>query len=305
MAWTTTIGDKFTHAEYWPLIASTITADANLLAALDGTVTSHPSWHHNREEDANLDQGGFITCSDSVTSLSMSPTEVTTALRFFNLRTEICDFSNQYDTYNNQEEVQIQSLLKKAGRAMEYFAINGDGSSPNPKGIKNQVDGSHTVDHSGAALTLAALDDLYDTVKERSNNMAWIAPPQLESKIRQLARGNDFALSEIELPNGVQASSFRGYPVIRSEFVERNENGGTDSSIYLVNLDFPAGQGYGMVMGEPKQQRNALPGTGPFQIFEAGHSDSKAASFWFVQARIAFVLHSLQGAARLKGVSTS
>lgn len=305
MAWTTTIGDKFTHSQYLPIIARAITANAHVVSAIDARTTTHPSIHLNREQDSTLDSGGWTDCSTEITSLSMNPTEVTFPVKMYSTRTEICDRSNQYDTYNDQIEVQLNSLMRKAGRGLEWTVINADtGENSNqPKGLKAQV--TNTIDATGDALTFAYLDELMRETKEQSANMAFITNPILVDKFRSLARANGYKLDEVSLPNGFMAPSFRGFPIISSEFVYANENDGTDSSVYFVNLDITSGQGFGFYFGMPPAIPDAMEGTGPFSLINAGHSLTLPTRTWQLQMRLACVLHSLEAATRLEGLSTT
>lgn len=310
MAWTETIGAKYTHDKYFADVVNEINVNANVLAQLEAEETTHPGYHWVREDGSIFDTDGFITCSDTVTSLTDAGDEQNLPLRLFALRTEVCTFSNQYDTYTSQVEAQVRSLLRKSGRAMEHFLINGTGVSPQPTGLKNQIAASQVISSGGAngdSLTFDKLDDLIAKVKVRGPNMAFITNRSIQDKFRALARSSGYSLDEVMLPNGVNVPSFRGYPILDSEYVRANESKGdasTLSSVYFTNLDFPGGYGFGMVLGIPPEVPGIIRRAGPFSIIQATHSATKLSYIYFLQARVAFVLLSTQAAARAKEIVT-
>lgn len=307
MAWTTTIGDKFSTNLYWPLVASTITNEANFLAVLNGMPTDKPGYHWNREQDANLDQGGWIDCATNATSLTMDPDEFSVALKQQVLATEICDISNQYSNPTEQLGAQIKNLLRKAGRAIEYTLINGVGTGNIPKGLKTWVSSGQTIDNASVTLTFAALDALISKVPVRglASNHVFVTNKAIIDKVRALLRGTGAFYPENNLPAGFSDVSYRGFRFVSSDYVELNDSGAT-GSIYFVNIEFPT-DGFGMILGVANQSlsRFVEADMGPFRLINAGHDPLKPKVYYQLQARMAFALGSDKAAARLKAVPTT
>lgn len=302
MAWTTTIGQKFTHNEYLPIIASAIARRDHFLGMIDTTITSKPGIHFLREATDVADEMGWVGCEDT-TKLTMDPTEISVALEYFHLSTELCVFSNQYDTYNDQVLAQIQSLARKAGRNLGNQLINGAGGGK-PKGLRAWVSAGQTIALNGA-LTFEALDNLIAQIQVGAENLVLVTNTQLADKVRQLARANGFALPDVTLPNGQNAISFRGYPIIETSWVHKAEIGGTASSIYAVSLDTT--EGFHMVMGEPNAKlgsQELMAGElGPFQFLKTPVLTGSAKHGVNMYSRINLVLKSERLAARLSGIT--
>lgn len=301
MTWTTTIGAKFTHAEYLPLIAQQIATRDLFMGAIDAITTDKPSYHWNRESTAVADDMGFVGCSDT-TSLTMDPTETSISLEYFHLATELCVFSNQYETYNDQVAAQIVSLARKSARVFGKMAINGTGSSQ-PKGLKAWVSAGQTIALNGA-LTLSALDNLIGKIEVGHENMVLVTNTAIADQLRALARSNGFALPDVTLPNGRQTISFRGYPVLESNWVFKAELGGHAASVYAVSL---GDEGFKMTLGTPNAKLGAQeinPGAfGPFQFLQTPVNTGSAKFGINMYARLNFAQFSDQALARLSGVS--
>lgn len=310
MVWATSIGDKFQPAEYWATVADTITLESNVLAAISIKTIPGRTLHFNQESETVNDDGFAIVCSDTPTSLTMDPDEVNISLATFAYNTELCDFSSLSGDIDDQREVQIRSLLRKAARATEKQLILGSGSSPNAKGLKNWITSGQTVDNAGGVLTsralLQKLDQLVTKTKVRSLSSAFIASPEMIDHIRDAMRNvNGFYPDyDYAMPSGFMAIRYRGFPVLPSEFVEANDGvvgGDPTGSVYFVNLDFNGANGFGMVFNPNFTNAPVVADFGLYKAVRKGLA-SKASEITQLQTAYNFALRSTKAAARLKGI---
>jgi len=303
MSLTRTILEKYQPADYFAQVAPVINANAMVASSLNAVRSDAGKLHFLQEEDETFDEGGFLGCTDTVTSLTDNPTEVTVDLQLYSTSTRICDIANLYDAVTDPVEQQVRKLFRQASRAMEFKVINGSGTGNEPKGLINWVSAGQTIDIAGAAIDFTVLDRLIDQVLAKSENMAFFMTPYHRRELLDAARttaGGVGNLTTVQLANGQNGIAYQGYPILPSQFIHQAETGGTSSSVYFANLD-PT-EGFSMAFGPTRTQPNQLPGMGPFSVFNSGHMDTTPASNIWLQSAYNFMLRSPQGAARAKNV---
>lgn len=307
MAWDRTIGTDTQNPNLALKLARAISWHDNVLQFLDPQPTNSGTVRVVRESTAVYDDAGWVACSGTPTSITMDPTPQNIDLQMWDISTEICDTAGLYNqgaVGGGQAALQMASLTRWTGRGLGKALINGTGVAPQPTGLINWISAPQILDQAGVALTLRDLDDLVTQVREKSGMCAFVTNPLVANMIREIMSSANYQAPTYGLPNGFQALTYRGFPILESDFVFAGDDGHSDRySIYFANFDMSAGQGFGMYIGKPGPGIGAIPvqQTDHFLIYDA-RSATPASGNRHIQTHVAFIRHSVQAAARLKSV---
>lgn len=111
------------------------------------------------------------------------------------------------------------------------------------------------VGTDGDALSFTILEELYDSVKVRTGQLAYVMNSAARRKYNQLVRttnaaGPDFVMQA----SGIRVPTFDGIPILTNDFIPSTESkgssGATLTSVYLVNYEPEAGVYMGCLGGE-------------------------------------------------------
>jgi hypothetical protein len=252
---------------------------------------------------ALLPTADFLDPNDPVLEDAATFTEVISRLRILIGDVDVDKFLQevQSDT-NDQKATQIALKAKAVARKFKNTLINGDnGGSPKEfDGMKVLTVAGQTIaaGANGAALTLAMLDQLSDTVINGPD--AFVMRAGTIRAYRALLRatgGTDAAM--IEIPNfGVPVLGHNGTPILRNDYLLATETKGASGavccSVYAARLNELDGM-HGLYGGSAAGLR----------VEDVGTVQNKDATRTRIKWYCGVALKSSKSLARLEGVTNT
>lgn len=203
---------------------------------------------YNRENAVS--EADFLDPNDAVNEEASTFTEVTTKLRILIGDVDVDKFlEGTMSDITDQKATQIAQKAKGLARKFRRTLVTGDSSTLGSKefdGVKKLVTGGQTIyadgaGTAGAAITLAALDQLLDLVPYGAD--AIFMRSGTIRAIRGILRttGGGTSAAEIMLPNfGRPMLTHNGVPILVNDFLPVNETVGattTNTSVYAARLN--------------------------------------------------------------------
>lgn len=252
------------------------------------------------ERENSLSDADFLDPNDTVNESASTFTEVISKLRILIGDVDVDKFiqETEGDT-NDQKAVQIAMKAKGVGRKFKSAMINGD-NAVRPKefdGVQKLVSAAQTIDAgtNGAALTLAMLDQLSDTVINGAD--AFFMRAGTIRAYRALLRATGGIQPQmIEIENfGVPILSHNGIPILRNDWMGGAETMGSSNvtcSIYAARINEADGL-HGIYGGA----------TAGIRVEEIGTVQNKDATRTRIKWYAGLALKSTRSLARLRGVT--
>ena len=171
---------------------------------------------------------------------------------------EVDDFEQmQMSETNDQQGMQLQFQAKRIGRKWKDAIITGTGSFPNFSGISGMLTASQVIEASttttGAALTLAFLDELIDAVTIADGEVDYIILDAFQRRAyRALLRTQGLNEQQVEIGfidpvNGRTGKNkvmeYDGVPVFKNAYITTESTNGSPNK----------GRIYAGVLGEENQ----------------------------------------------------
>lgn len=257
---------------------------------------------YNRENaaDYTTNRADFIDVNDTIREKAASFIEVITKLRILASDVDIDKFlaETQSDT-TSQTATQLAFKAKDIAKQYHDAVANGD-STANSKefdGIKKLVTAAQTVSMgaNGGALTLAALDQLLDTVRNGADALIMRRGTLRAFRSLLRAAGGTSAAEYMLEAFGRPVLTHNGVPILVSDFLPGNEAAGTSTatcSVYAVRLNEADGL-HGLWGGT----------AGGIRVENVGIVQNKDADRIRVKWYCGLALKSTQSLARLSGVT--
>ena len=212
-----------------------------------------------------------------------------------------------YRNINDLKALAIQRARKGVGRTVEDILVYGDVSA-NAKefdGLHNLVVAAQTINQgsgsTGAALSLANLDVLIDSIKPRPDVL--LMNFEMQRRLSAVGRGGTTSYPVVmtqESPGGdiqPMVTHYRSIPILRTDFLKQTEviasgdfsakTGGATTSIFAVRFDAVDMGGVSLVTGNPA-----------FEIFEWEKLENKDAG----RIRLVWYLTLAMGSTKSLGV---
>lgn len=207
-----------------------VTAD-QLTASLPVELESNFKVDWNEEASLGsaevIAQGGAI--SEAATTTNLSSVYLERFIREVNIPNGVSAQDGAF---------QLAEAAKALGRKLGDQVIEGSGNHATPeiRGLETYATAGQT-ETVGGALTFNALDTIAYKVLAGSNNMAFVMNKELLTKFNALMRASG-GVPMVEIAGGLlKVPSFNGVPVLRSDFIDNDEGGSSQSSVYCVSLD--------------------------------------------------------------------
>lgn len=242
----------------------------------------------------------FIDPNDAVVEGAVPFVEVTTRLRILAGDVDVDKFLQEVESNDNDQlAIQIAKKAKAVGRQYHLKLAQGNSTSNSKEfdGLSQLVSSAQTTlaGTNGAALTLAMLDQLLDSVPNGADVL--VARRGTIRAIRTLLRsfsGNNAV--DVMMENfGRPMLQHNGVPIIANDFLPGNETAGSSSvccSIYAVRLNEADGL-HGLYGGA----------SAGIRIEEVGTVQNKDATRTRVKWYCGAALKSTQSLARLSGIT--
>jgi hypothetical protein len=148
-------------------------------------------------------------------------------------------------TETDQEETQIESKAKSAGRKFQSMLITGTGSGNEFDGLINLTPAGQMVDTgaNGQALSFEVMDEMLDNVIDKDGEVDYmVMPSRTIRSYKALLRtlGGTGAEDMYELPSGKRIIAYSGVPIFRNDYIPTDQTKGTGSgqtTIFAGTLD--------------------------------------------------------------------
>lgn len=307
-----TEADKLSNNQLVAGIIEEIIERDDLFAVLPFTRVNSKAYVYNREDTGasnNITQGAglptFLDPNDTIVEGAVPFKEVTTRLRIIAGDVDVDKFLQETESdTNDQMAIQIGKKAKALGRIYHDALMNGD-SSANAKsfdGVKRLMTNADSnaaqtinIGANGGPLTLTALDQLLDTVKNGAD--ALIMRRGTVRAYRSLIRaaGGYDGMAEFPQNFGRPMLSHNGVPILVNDFMPANETLGSGTnlcSVYAVRLNEVDGL-HGLYGGE----------SAGIRVEDIGTVQNKDARRLRVKWYCGLALKSTQSLARLAGIT--
>lgn len=284
-----------------------IIEEGHIIPMLPVTQIDGKDLSFNREKDTP--DAAFYDIGEEIASQSNEDyDQITVALKRAIGQWDLDAFITMtYRNINDLRALAVERSRKGVGRTVEDKVIYGD-KTARPKefdGMHKLVSGAQTINQgsgsTGAALSLANLDKLIDSVKPKPN--ALIMDFELHRRLSAVGRGGTTSYPVIILGQNAggniepMISAYRGIPIIRSDFITQTEvissgafstkTGGATTSIFAPRFDAVDGGGLSLLTGNPA-----------FEIFEWERLENKDAG----RIRLVWYLAMALGSTKALGV---
>jgi len=268
-----------------------------LFALVPFTPVDGKAYLYNRE--ATISEGEFLDPYDVVPEGAATFTEVTTRLRILAGDVDLDKFlmTTQSDA-NPQLAIQLAAKSKALGRKFRRTLVQGD-NGVNAKefdGIRKLTPAGQVLiaGANGASITLSAIDELRDAVKNRPDALmmrqgTWRG---LKTILRALG-GNDATQMMIE--NFGMVPAVDGLPIIINDFIPADETMGSNdetTSVYALRLN--EADGFHGIVG------NNMAG---IAVEDIGTIQNKDAVRFRVKWYVGTALKATHSIARLRGIT--
>lgn len=302
--------DKLSNNQMVAGIIDEIIEKDDLFSVLPFVRVNSKAYVYHREDTGlqnNITQGdgmpGFVAVNDTITEGAVPFVEVIAKLRILAGDVDVDKFLQETESdTNDQLATQIAKKAKAVARQYHQTLAQGD-ASVNPKafdGIKVLNDGNPdqtiVAGENGGALTLAALDQLLDTVPNGAD--AIIMRRGTVRAFRGLLRAaggtsaNEFMMEAFGRP----MLTHNGVPILVNDFLPANEvvgaSGAKTTSVYAVRLNEADGL-HGLYGGADAGIR----------VEDIGTVQNKDATRTRLKWYCGLALKSSQSMARLAGVT--
>lgn len=211
---------------------------------------------------------------------------------------------DMYGDINNQTEIAMKEKSKAIAYEFEDVFIYGDDSTDSKKfdGLHVQMDSAQDVNQgsgsTGAALSLAKLDEMHDLIKPGSPDF-YIMNRRMRRMINQFYRSNAGS-PQVKGADGKYLSDYGGIPILVNDFITITETiasgaysaktGGSSTSIFGVKF------GDRLVTGLQN---------GTIRKIELGMLESKPASRWRFYWYVGLAVVNKLALARVDGILTA
>lgn len=302
--------DKLSNNQLVAGVIDEIIEKDDLFSVLPFVRVNSKAYVYNREDtgaENNVTSGaglpGFVEPSDTINEGAVPFTEVVARLRILAGDVDVDKFLQEVESdTNDQLAIQIGKKAKAVARQYHQTLAQGD-SAVNAKafdGIKVLNDGNAeqtiVAGADGGALTLAALDQLLDTVPNGAD--AIIMRRGTVRAFRGLLRaaGGTTANEYMMEAFGRPMLTHNGVPILINDFLPQNEvvgaSGAKTTSVYAVRLNEADGL-HGLYGGADAGIR----------IEDIGTVQNKDATRMRVKWYCGLALKSTKSMARLAGVT--
>ncbi len=270
----------------------------DLFALLPFVKTEGKSYQYKRE--GTLSEASFISSYETVPEGAATFTEVTALLKILAGDVDMDKFLIQTQSnINDQLAIQLAAKAKGIARKLRRTIAIGNATTNSKEfdGIAVLAPAAQTLvaGANGAALTLAHLDELMDTVPNGADCLmmrrgTWRA-------VRALLRsfGGNTAETVMVENFGRPIPAYNGMPIIMNDFLPADEVQGSSSvccSIYALRLNEVDGL-HGIYGGD----------SAGVVVEEIGTIQNQDAVRWRVKWYVGMALKSTKSMARLKGVT--
>ena len=296
MPMTLTEAAKLTQDVLLRGVIETIVYESSILQLLPFMEVNGTALVYNRE--ATMPATAFYAVGDTWTEATPTWTQVTAALTIMGGDADVDNFIQQtYADPNDIEAAAIESRAKSIAQTWSDTFYNGD-TVADPKsfnGLVKLVTAGQTVTAgaAGAALTLAMVDELIDTVKPGRPD-ALLMAKRTRRKLSSLRRASGNLLETSLDAFGRHAIAYDGIPLLVDDWLPTDEvkgaSGAVCSSIYAVKF------GVSGVLGLQN---------GGVQIEAVGELETKDATRHRLKWYSGLALMSELGVARLEAINNT
>ena len=257
------------------------------------------SYTYIREDD--IAEGSFLSVNENVPESTSTFTEHTTNLRILAGDVDIDKFLiATMGESNDQVAIQLAQKAKGLGRQFRRTMFTGDATA-NPKefdGLPKLVSSDQVLSAgvNGAALSLAALDELKDSIPNGPD--CYLMRKGTYRAYKALVRlSGGTTPDHIQLQNltGVRTPVHDGVPILISDFIPGDVDQGSNSdtcSVWAGRFNEVDGL-HGIVGG----------GQGGFQMEDIGTVQNRDALRWRLKWYVSLVLKSTRSLSQLKGIT--
>lgn len=279
------------------VVEEIITEDA-LYALLPFTQTQNRVYSYVRE--GTIAGGAWAAAYDTLEESASTYTEVDTRVKALIGQVDLDNLTVVSESnINDQVALQVASKTKGMSRQFRDNLINGDADA-DPKtfdGLKKLVVPAQTLEAGadGAAVSLAALDELKDAVPLRPD--FFLMRRGTWRSIRGLLRAMGGNMADtMMIPNfGQPVPCYDGTPILFSEFIKADEEQGTNTkttSIYAIRANEADGV-HGLFLG----------GHAGLNVTNMGDLEDKDAMRIRLRWYAGMALKATHSVARLKGIT--
>ncbi len=265
-----------------------IIEEGQLIPRLPVTQIDGKDLSYNREK--GTPSADFYDIGEEIASQANEDyDQITTALKRAIGQWDLDSFiTKTYRNINDLRALAIQRANKGVGRTVEDKLIYGD-KTANAK----EFDGLHVLvgpttaqtinqgsGSTGAALSLANLDALIDSVKPRPNVL--LMNFELHRRLSAVGRGGTTSYPVVMMPESAggdiqpMVTAYRGVPIQRTDYITQTEvissgdfsakTGGATTTIFAIRFDAIDAGGLSLVTGNPA-----------FEVFEWERLENKDA----------------------------
>lgn len=277
---------KLTQSILLAGVIEEIIEEGHLVPRLPVTQIDGKDLVYNRE--VSTPNAGFYDIGEEIASQAGETyTPITSTLKRAIGQWDLDAFiTGTYRNVNDLKALAIQRSRKGVGRTVEDKLIYGDATAT-PKefdGLHNLVVTAMTINQgstaTGAALSLANLDKLIDSVKPAPSLL--LMNFEMQRRLSAVGRGGTTSFPVVHMPEGAggdiqpMVTAYRGIPIQRTDFITQTEviasdtfsakTGGATTSIFAVRFDAVDMGGVSLVTGNPS-----------FQVFEWEKLETKDA----------------------------
>lgn len=268
--------DKLSNNELVAGVIEEIIEKDDLLAILPFVRVNSKAYVYERESEIaenNISTGAgrptFIAVGDDVVEGAVPFVEITTRLRILAGDVDVDNFLQEVESdTNNQLAIQIAAKAKAIGRKYHVALATGDATTYVKEfdGLPNLVTAGQTIlaGTNGAALTLAMLDQLLDSVPHGADALVMRRGTMRAVRVLLRAFAGNAAVDVMMENFGRPMLAHNGIPIIANDFLSQVEVAGTSGatlcSIYAVRLNEVDGM-HGLYGGDSAGIRMETVGT--------------------------------------------
>lgn len=219
--------------------------------------------------------------------------------------------SQTYRNVNDVRALAVQRTRKGVSRTIENELIYGDVTNAKRfNGLHKTVTTAQTINQgstaTGAALSLAKLDELVDSVKPRPDIL--LMNFEINRRLSAVGRGGGATFPVVHTPESPggdiqpMVSAYRGIPIVRTDYLTQTEviasdtystkTGGATSSIFAIRFDAVDMGGLSLVTGNPA-----------FEVFEWDTLENKDAGRLRLVWYVTLALGSTKALGRIDGIT--
>ena len=308
MALTITQADYLSNNDLQRGVAETIVKESPLLARFPWVEVIGNAFSYNRE--LALPTVGFHPVGDTWTESTPTFTPISVSLKILGGDADVDSFlaKTRRDT-NDLEAVTIESKAKAWAHTFEYTAVYGDASANVDEfsGLHRFITGDATAQQvhagsgsTGAALTLAKLDEMIDLIKPGKPDFLMMTRRTrrgLSAYGRTLTSPVNFSIDEF----GHRIEYYDGIPIIINDHQLDTET--ISSAAYALPTTGATSSVFAVKLGE-EYVHGLNSGQLP-TIENIGQLETKDATRTRVKGYVALALRSPLAIARLDGISSA